>query len=368
MRAMRNVLVLAIGLGVVSTTGVATEPFPSAFAPAELRRDKPPSQTPSSQAAPQATFRTTTSLVDVDVVIHDKKGDFVGGLKAEDLQLLEDGKQQKIEQFYMVAHERGGQLIPVTGDQPVAPEDRARRIFVVMFDEAHLNHEAIMRTKQGVIQFIKENIGPGDFGGIFQNGGMYNGRLTTSASELLAGVNKVSVGFENRQALLAPFREFPRIPSEIDAMRIAEGSIEVARRIGEKVCQDDPQSCALNGGLNQVENQIQQKSRLYVRQARMLTYSTLQNLRYVVSRLSRIPGRKTLVFLSEGFFVEEARDDLLAIGADAARGGTTIYSIDGRGLIGSPSATSDVLTEAAGRSAQRDRLHGVPRVGDRHHG
>lgn len=355
MRGMRNVLVLALGLGILAAPAVFTH---AASAPAEPPRDA--SQAQTSQPAPQATFRTTTSLVEVDVVIHDKKGDFVGGLKAEDLQLLEDGKVQKIEQFYMVSHERGGQLIPVTGDQNVAPEDRARRIFVVMFDEGHLAHDSLMRTKQGAIQFIKENIGPGDFGGIFENGKMYNGRLTTSPAELLAGISRVSVGFENRQSLLATFREFPRIPGEIDAMRIAEGSLEVARRIGVKVCQDDPQSCALNGGLNQVENLIQQKSRLYVRQARMLTYGTLQNLRYVVSRLSRIPGRKTLVLLTEGFFVEESRDDLLAIGADAARGGTTIYSIDGRGLIGAPSATSDVLTEAAGRSTAFDSGEAAP--------
>src|SRR5262249_1848264 len=111
MPGMRNIIVLALALGVISVS--ASEPSPQG----------------------QATFRTTTSLVEVDVVIHDKKGDFVGGLKADDLQLFEDGKSQKIEQFYMVSHERGGQLIPVTGDQEVAPEDRARRIFVVMFDE-----------------------------------------------------------------------------------------------------------------------------------------------------------------------------------------------------------------------------------------
>jgi VWFA-related protein len=229
-----------------------------------------------------------------------------------------------------------------------------------MFDEGHLANDSLMRAKQGVVTFIKENIGPGDFGGIFQNGRMHNGRLTTSPAELLTGVDKVTVGFENRQALLATFREFPRIPSEIDAVRIAEGSVEVARRIGEAVCQEDPQSCALDGGINQVENLIQQKSRLYVRQARILTYTTLQNLRYVVSRLSRIPGRKTLIFLSEGFFVEESRDDLLKIGADAARGGTTIYSIDGRGLIGSPSATSDVVRMAAGRSTSFDSGEAAP--------
>ena len=338
MRHYRSLACVVLGLVALWGHGVATQSFPQTQAPSQ----------------PQATFRTTTSLVEVDVVIHDKKGDFVGGLTAADLQLFEDGKAQKIEQFYMVSHERGGQLIPVTGDRDVAPEDRARRIFVVMFDEGHLAHDSLMRSKAGVATFIKENIGPGDFGGIFLNGKMHNGRLTTSPAELLAGVSNVTVGFENRQSILSTFREFPRIPSEIDAMRISEGSIEVARRLGAAVCQEDPQSCALNGGLNQVENLIQQKSRLYVRQARILTYATLQNLRYVVSRLSRIPGRKTLIFLSEGFFVEESRDDLLAIGADAARGGTTIYSIDGRGLIGAPSATSDALRTEAGRSTSFD--------------
>jgi len=324
------------------------------------------SQTPASQAprptpsSPQLTFRTTTSLVEVDVVIHDKKGDFVPGLTADDLELFEDGQRQPIDQFYMVSHERGGQPFPVTGDQTALPEDRARRVFVMMFDDGHLAPESLMRTKAGVAQFIKENLGPGDFGGIFHNGQMYNGRLTTSHAELQAGLSRVTVGFEHRQALLATFREFPRIPGEIDAMRIAEGSIEVARRIGAQVCQDDPQSCQLNGGLNQVENLIQQKARLYVRQARILTSNTLESLRYVISRLSRIPGRKTLVFLSEGFFMEDARDDLVAIGADAARGGTTIYSIDGRGLIGAPSATSDVLRSDAGRSTAFDSGEGAP--------
>jgi VWFA-related protein len=345
MRNPRPIFGVVLGLAALWAPSVATEPVLLGQA---------------AQQTPQVTFRSTTSSVEVDVDIHDKKGDFVTGLTADDLQLFEDGKAQTIDQFCMVSHARGGQLFPVTGDQEVLPEDRARRIFIVMFDEGHLANESLMRAKQGVATFIKENIGPGDLGGIFQNGRMHNGRLTTSPAELLTGVDKVTVGFENRQALLATFREFPRIPSEIDAVRIAEGSVEVARRIGEAVCQEDPQSCALDGGINQVENLIQQKSRLYVRQARILTYTTLQNLRYVVSRLSRIPGRKTLIFLSEGFFVEESRDDLLKIGADAARGGTTIYSIDGRGLIGSPSATSDVVRMAAGRSTSFDSGEAAP--------
>jgi VWFA-related protein len=302
----------------------------------------------------QLTFRTTTALVEVDVIVHDRRGEFVPGLVAEDLQLFEDGRPQKIEQFYMVTHERGGQLFPLTGDVDVAPEDRARRIFVVLFDEAHMDSEGLQRAKVGVEQFVRENIGPGDFGGVYHNSQMQDGRLTTSRAELIRAVQAVKPGFENRQALLSTFREFPRIPGEIDALRIADGSIEVASRLGEQVCLDDPFNCQLNGGQNQVENLIQQKSRLYVRQARLLTFNTLQNLRYVVNRLSRIPGRKTVVMLSEGFFVEESRQDLATIAAEAARGGTVIYNIDSRGLIGSPSATPDVLRQEAGRSTAWD--------------
>lgn len=310
----------------------------------------------------QLTFKTTTALVEVDVIVHDRQGEFVPGLTADDVQLLEDGRPQKIEQFYMVTHERGGRLFPETGDAAVAPEDRARRIFVVLFDEAHMDNEGLQRAKVGAEKFIRDNIGPGDFGGVFHNSGMHNGRLTTSTAELVGAIHAVKAGFENRQALLSTFREFPRIPGEIDAVRIADGSIEVVNRLGIKVCQDDPFNCKLSGGVEQVENLIQQKARLYVRQARILTFNTLQNLRYVVNRLSRIPGRKTVVFLSEGFFVEESRQDLVTIAADAARGGTVIYNIDSRGLVGSPSATPDVLRMEPGRSTSWDTGEDGPNI------
>jgi VWFA-related protein len=317
---------------------------------------------PASQGQAQApTFRVTTALVEVDVVVQDRHGAFVPALTANDLELFEDGKPQQIQQFYMVSQAQR-QVLPGAGGSAVLPEDRARRIFVLVFDEGHLAHESLLRAKAGSERFIRAHIGPNDFGGVFTNGGMYNGRLTSSRAELLAGIRTVKVGFENRQTLLAPFREFPRIPGEIDAVRIAEGSLEVATRLGEKVCEDDPFSCQLNGGQEQVENLIQQKARLYVRQARILTSNTLRNLRYIVERLAHIPGRKTVVLLSEGFFVEDSRSDLQNIAATAARASSTIYSIDGRGLIGAPGATTDVLTADPGRSTVFDTGDDGPNI------
>jgi VWFA-related protein len=320
---------------------------------------------PSSQsqnpppAGGQGMFRSSTALVEVDAIVLDKQGQFATGLRAEDVLIFEDGKPQKIEQFYMVTHDPGGSVL---SEHAGATDYRAQRVFVIVFDEAHLANESLMRVKEGAMAFIRDRMGPDDVGGVFVNGGMYKGRLTSDKTQLLAGVHAVTPAFDNRQSLLAPFQQFPRIPGERDATRIAEGARELVDELGIKACREDRVECELNGGLQQVENLIQQKARLYVRQARILADRTAQNLQTVARGLSRLPGRKTVVFLSEGFYLEDSRGLIEAIAAQAARGGTTIYSIDGRGLIGAPSPTADVLTNARGRSTAFDSGDDGPNI------
>ena len=93
--------------------------------------------------------------------------------------------------------------------------DRSRRVFVLLFDEGHLGIDSLLRVKRGAEQFVRAHIGPGDYGGVFANGEMYKGRLTTDRNELLGGIRSASPMTDNRQAMLAPFREFPRIPGEM---------------------------------------------------------------------------------------------------------------------------------------------------------
>src|SRR5436190_24277866 len=293
--------------------------------PANLR-------TQDQQPAPPK-FKSTTALVEVDAIILDKDGKFVPGLKAEDLEIREEGKPQQIQQFYMVTHERAQRSdLPEASQMPDAVPAN-HRVFVLMFDEGHLAHDWLMRMKAGSETFIKQQLGPGDIGGIFLDGGMYKGRMTSDRAELLSAVNAVHPGFENRQELLAPFREWPKIPSEIEATRIADGAREVVLDLAAKACNEDRQGCASAGGAEAIQSQLEGKARRYVRQARTLTNQTLQNLRLVIRGLAHFPGRKTVVFISEGFYVEESRSSLEQISAQASRAGVTIYSIDGRGNV-----------------------------------
>jgi len=316
----------------------------------------------TTAARQQPTFKSSTELVEVDAIVLDKDGKFVSGLKPEDLTLYENGKPQKIQQFFMVTHDLGLKPTSVASEHAAEADYAAHRVFVLLFDEAHLANDSLMRVKAGAEQFVRETFSDTDAGGIFLNGGMYRGRLTVDKGELLAGIRAVQPAFENRQAILAPFRQWPRIPSEIDASRIADGARELTDALGVKACQEDAAACASEGGLGNVENLIQRKARDYVRMARIMTDRTIQSLDRIAKGLAKIPGRKTVVLLSEGFFVEDSRSALESMSAQLARSGVTIYTIDGRGLINSLGANPDVVRPERSRPANFDTGEDGPNI------
>ena len=309
--------------------------------------------------AQQHTFKSSTELVEVDAVVLDKAGNFVPGLTPENITVLENGKPQAIQQFFMVSHDLAMNEGPSTSGDV---QNGAHRVFVILFDESHLANESMQRAKLGAEHFVREMFTPDDAGGIFLRGGMYHGHLTSDKGELLSGIRSVQPSFETRQSILAPFREWPRIPSEVDASRIADGAREVTDALGADACREDPATCARDGGVSEVENQIQQKARLYVRQARMMAAQTVKNLDIVAHGLAKIPGRKTVVFISEGFFIEGDRSTVEIVAAQAARSGITIYSIDARGLINGLSINPDVVTADRSRSTALDTGEDGPNI------
>jgi VWFA-related protein len=319
----------------------------------------PPSQPPQGG---RATFKSTTQLVEVDAIVLDKDGNFVPGLKADQISIFENGKPQAIQQFFMVTSDLGLTAGSVASQYADHAQYSSHRVFVLVFDEAHLANDSLMRAKVGAEKFVREMFTANDAGGIFLNGGMYKGRLTVDKGELLAGIRAVQPAFDNRQAILAPFIEWPRIPSEVDAQRIADGARELTAALGAKACQEEPPACASEGGQGNVENLIQQKARLYVREARMMTGRTVQNLEMVAKGLAKIPGRKTVVFMTEGFFVQDSRGLIENVGAQLARSGIALYTIDGRGLINGLSTNPDVSRRERARSAAFDTGEDGPNI------
>ena len=279
------------------------------------------------------TFRSSVQLVEVDVIATGRDGHFVPGLTRDDLEVYEDGLRQTIEVFYLVdggrrASSEEEASLPVASRQPA-------RSFVFVFDDGHLRNEAVQRLKRAAETFISTELRAGDVAGVFHGGRMANGRITSSRTELVAAVRAVKPEPETRASRLAVFREFPRVNGEYEASRIEAGDTRTLSNAAQQNCTEDPDQCRQEGGLDMVERQLEQKARQYVDEARAATSRVLRTLTVVASGLSRIPGRKTLVLLTEGFFVDESRSAVQQIAALAARHGVTIYAVDARGTLAS---------------------------------
>jgi VWFA-related protein len=291
----------------------------------------------AASIAAQQSFRATTLLVEVDTIVTDGKGQFVTGLTADDFEVTEEGKPQKIERIYMVtgstmravsaqspAPAPGTDAPAPTGDAPAAPP----RVFVLLFDLEHLQEGAFKRLKDAAITFLTREFRPGDVGGVVLGSTMAGNQLTSDRELLLAAVRgaKPSTAKTSRRLELL---EWPRLNSEAEAVRIAlVNDREVLAQAVRRACQDDPLVCKRADP----EPMVLEKARMIVGELRPPARRTVMTVQALASGLARLPGRKTIILMTEGFFVEESWADLRQIVAAAARSNVRIYSLDGRGV------------------------------------
>ena len=339
---------------------------------------------PQEQRPP--VFRSSVQVVEVDIIVRDSQGRFVHDLTADDLEIYEEGRRHGIDIFYLVS--RDAPLDPARNIPQVIETRQAERVFVLIFDQGHLTTESVHRLKRAAETFLRTEFGPGDVGGIFHGGAMANGRLTSSRVELLGALKQVQPSQDSRASRMLVFREFPRINGEYEATRIEGGDARTLANLAQQNCQDDPVQCRMEGGLEMVEAQLDRKARQYVDEARAATSRVLRTLSVVAAGVGRVPGRKTVVLMTEGFFSEEARPVLQQIAAQAARSGVTVYALDGKGTrsvagrdlpdaatTGAPVRTSfdtaadgpQILAATTGGFVIRgtnDLLHGLTRIAE----
>jgi VWFA-related protein len=284
-------------------------------------------------AAQQPTFKSSAALVEVDIIARDKDGRFVSGLTADDFEVLEDGKPQPIQHFYLVTERAAVTIEPLSDVMlPRSPDRIDRRVFVLFFDSDHLSSGSLLRLKQSAMDFVNDQLRPTDVAGVFINGTLVNGHLTNQKQELLDAIRGAEPAFETTEVRAQTLLEFPRIESFMEAKQIESGDRAVLADVGARVCGgDEARLCAADGGREFVEDKLQRKARLFIDQSRRAASATIGSIGYVVRNLSGLEGRKTLVLLSEGFHVDDARSSLPLVAGQAARAGVTIYCVDARG-------------------------------------
>ena len=291
-------------------------------------------------------------MVVVDVVVT-RHGQAVQGLKKSDFTLLEDKKPQTVRIFepHVPAEQPTTPTkIDLPPDQytnfPVQPENRA--VNLVLFDMLNTPVADQMYAREQVVEFVKK-LPPGQRVALFvlrkTQLHMIAG-FTNDSSELVAAANKL---LPDRSALLDTEEERQQNQDLIAQIEAASG------RPGAPAFDLMRQSASTN-----------EDSR-----SDMRALITLAGFKALGESVAAYPGRKNVLWLSEGFPVSLAPDEslskspqnsmknyLLALQETSERLSSAqmaIYPIDIRGLQSMGIAISSSGEAAVGRQGGRSR-------------
>ncbi|HMJ25408.1 MAG TPA: VWA domain-containing protein [Pyrinomonadaceae bacterium] len=262
--------------------------------------------------------RITTNLVQVDAVVTDKNGKVVTDLKPDEIRIMEDGRQQKITNFsYNVTEspsgpERKEKAATIDKNAPAAPPTRLklediRRTIAIVVDDLGLSFESTHFVRQALKKFVDEQMQTGDLVAIIRTGGGMGAlqQFTSDKRQLYAAIERVKWNSVGRSGT-SPFAPLePPTPgakgAEIDAM---------------------------NEELNQFRED-------------MFSVGTLGAVSYVVKGLRQLPGRKSILLISDGFRIynqEDSNRNYLALEKlrrlvdEAGRASVVIYTMNATGL------------------------------------
>ncbi len=265
--------------------------------------------------AQEPVIRISVTLVQVDAVVIDGRGRPVTDLRAEDFELLQDGRPQKITSFSYVPvaapavaiQPKPAILDAPPGPPPVLRPEQVRRTIAIVIDDLGLSFESIGFARDALKKFINERVQPGDLVAIVRSGsgmGSLQG-FTTDRRLLQSAVERVQWNPMGRGEV-SPFR--PLGP--------AEGA-------GEEAETEEPEEA----------DQIDELRR------EIFSVGTLGALDWVIRGLRDLPGRKSVVLVSDGLRIHDQQgySDRVLSSMErlvdlANRASVVVYTLDARGL------------------------------------
>src|SRR5258705_1899542 len=286
-------------------------------------------------------IRVTSNLVNLDVIVKDKKGKIITDLKKEDFIVTENGVPQNIQFFdsTLVAGEEPGRTESaptLPGAQP--PNKLPRNIISLVLDLQTTEAANLKHVRDGIIKYIRERISDNDSVALFSiaSGLQFLQPFTQDKTKLIAAVERaytnsnISKTTEQREILesIAALRDQLGSSGTEPVTTPAGGSAAAQAMISRRV----------------LEQYIQLRSALSVQQSRPI----LAALAAICEGLRPIQGKKTLVMFSQGFVAPQVLDWQVQSTIDIAnRANVAIYMIDSTGLTGGTPQSGALVPSSA---------------------
>jgi VWFA-related protein len=317
---------------------------------------------PPAPAQTDDVIRIDTELVQTDVMVFDRQGKFVDGLRPEEFELSLDGKPQTVSFFERVAagsSQEAAQLAAALGaparrdaKQRVTPQSDSRgRLIFFFLDDVHMSGESLMRARKALANYVDNQMGQNDQVAIVSTSGQigFLQQLTDNRAVLQTAINRLNYK-KNPEAYTGKTQISEYLASQVEEYSNRElfaylmESVKIEQQMGAGLRRADHKLASTYSAAPLLKNRINQVSA----QGRMTTADTFNALQGLLRSSAELPGRKVVLFLSDGFIVNERRagamEALHRITKEAARSGAVVYTMDLRGTVFGLSSGVDAST------------------------
>ena len=306
------------------------------------------SPTPTPTPTPKTTeiddndiVKISTTLIQIDVTVTDKKGKIVSNLKPEDFEVYENGKKQTITNFSFISSpgESKPQPTPAQNSKtesgiPLPPvqirPEQVRRTIALVVDDLGLSFESIHFVRRALKKFVDEQMQPNDLVAIIRTGsGMGALQQFTSDKNLLySTIEKINWNANGRAGVSAFAPIEPSLLEEMQAM-------------GADVSDED------------IEEDNQRTKQFNEFREDIFSIGTLGAINFIVKGMSELPGRKSIMLFSDGFAIcnpdnpdrcSRMTDQVRQLTDLCNRAAVTIYTQDSRGLAYTGLTAADRVT------------------------
>ena len=303
-------------------------------------QQKKPTPTPTPKAEePEDIVRINTELVQTDVMVFDKDGKFVSGLKPEQFELLIDKKPQQISFFESVV--TGGRaeeaVLRAAGgkkaSQPVVTdpgEATAGRTVLFFINDLFLEPASLARTHKTITNFINNMLGPNDQVAITSASGQigFLQQLTNNPVVLRAALDRLKMvpgaTPDTQRPYISPYAAY--VIEERHDRQLFDFFVDQTLKANSMQERDRPIATSM----------VEQRTRTILRQSDATVKNALSSLVNLMRATAKLPGRKLVFFISDGFIPNFTGSDFTSMmdraTSMANRSSVVIYSVDARGL------------------------------------
>jgi VWFA-related protein len=307
-------------------------------------------------------IRSTTQEVLLDAVVRDKKERLIRNLKLDEIRVLEDGVPQKVLSFRFTdtdSDEQEPSSKPAPAPAAPASINPLHNLNVVTIVFERMGPRSRQFAQQAAAEFLANEFRSNTYGGVFSLDYRLNAlQPYTNDRDLLRKAIALASTGNYTEFRKDSENVLNNLAVEISGGR---GGITVAPAGGDPF---QSAGAATQGAESPGLSSDGQMAiaRIVWKQMEMVNYGagwrSLDGLLALVKAQGELPGRKTVLLLSEGLVVPWPLEDMFRRVIDAAnRADVSIYCVDATGLsVKSPAQAGTDLLRTSGQISQSQSM------------